>query len=948
MASTEEDILKTLRNIEKILGQGSVASGLGRAPPRGAGTQKRDDDPNQTTKARRSFQATSAVLTTLNNTTRSLNKNFMGLSKTVLNTRSNFVAMNRSMRSFARDSPVPAPSGGQERITPADREKKSKNDPLKVFPPFFERLIRTFQDTVRESRRAEERRALAARNAGGGGPRPPGPGELLADQAGPQGPGGRLGGALTSMTGKVNSAASAVGGFAVALAGLIIPITEDVLKLHAAGIQASSALGGMYIDAAMAGMSLDDYTKVIQESSAAVTRSGSMEEFNNTLSVGTKQLKGLGIFGADALKLSASLATSTTALGIPQDQLVDSTQMQISTFERLRKSSLLTASQFQKLTEELGENQTVQSQLLGMAPAQRASRFAELTAIKTIGLSMGSTKKASDALGDALIKMRDASAPKRFEAAGLIRQAGAIYGMDPAATERAARLSLRKNRTLEEDTELARLAAPIEAALQRAMNNDNNIGGQFIAEQLSEKFGGTSFGKVMQAAGNVAMTADSGQAGVNADFAVGTSQLIQAAGDLMSAAKGLKENTIVKALGGPGVIGGIIGLWLGRAFAGGAGAGGGILSSLRGLISGAFGMVRTGIGKIFSLFNPANWGLGGIVNSLRNFGSTIAGSLGPIGRMFGSISSMLGNFLTPLGGILKGGLTLLKGIPGLGALIAIVFDGIGELFTQNITAAFNPDGNGGIKEIFGNVVFAIFNGFIGSIGWLMDKVVGLFGGEGFGIENAFNRFAVLMKLGFMSSLASIVKVIPGIGGKMSEYFEKAAEDSAAVLKQLNDDTTSTVSSLGKAANKNIDANQKTAAATSTLADKTAASAAKLTVANAGILTTTSGITSSIVAQAAAIATPAPTALKSVTPPTVNKPETETVAEAPVAAPPAAGMPTDAIVAQLVAITNLLGSMLSAEELQAAGISALASAAGRPVFANNERMFDLLQGSRRTS
>lgn len=918
MATLEEDTLRTLQRIEKILKDGSTTTGLGRSAPRGAGMASRDDDSGgkMSPKARKSFQATTAVLNNLNTSARTLNKSFTGLSKTVLNTRGNFVALNRSMRAFSRDSPQPTPTGGQERIPATPENKnKGKKDPLKALPPFLENLVRGFRDTLKENRLAQERRDLAAAAGGGaGGPRPPGPGELLADQMGPRGPGGKAGKALTGLTAKVSGATRAVGGFALALSAAIIPLTRDILMLHSAGIEASSALGGLYIDAARSGMSLKDYTKVLQESSVAVTRSGSMADFNNTLQRSRNQLAGLGIFGEEATRLSASLASSTTALGIPQERLNDATNAQIKTFEHLRKTSLLTAKQFQELTAGLAENQVVQSQLLGMAPAQRATRFNELIQIKSIGLSMGSTKKASDELGEALIATRNLTAPKRFEAAGRIRQAGAMFGMDSGETEQLARLSRKKIRSPEEDRQVVAIGARLQAAIERS-SQSGDISEENRAEQMQAALDATGFGEVLKKAGNVGLTAQSGQAGVNKDFAKGTSQLLQFTGEAMAWLDGLKQNTIIKALGGAG-LGTAIGVMLGRLMGGAAGGagGGGILSSIGGMISSAFGALKSGLGRIFGLLNPATWNLGG--------------TLGSIGR-----------FVKGLGGALKVGAGALLKLSGIGTVIMGLFDGIAELFTQTITSAFNPDGGGGFKEVIGNAVFGIFNGFVGSIGWLMDAVVGLFTDDGFHFENALNKFAVLMKAGFMQVLANILDSVKLGWTPMGKYFQKAADDSYGVLQKLEEDNTATVLSIGKANDKEIESKKK-------LADKTTETAAKLTAANAGILTTTNGIVGGLVSHAATVATPAPVSLKSVTPPTVNKPETETAVAAATEAPaPATGVPTDAIVAQLVAMTNLLTTMLTAEELQAAGISALASAAGRPVFANNDRMFDLLQSSR---
>lgn len=978
MASIEEDTLKVLQRIEIILGKGSTASGLGRKPTVAGGRNDNDNDGGGTSgrrndlNNRKAYRATAAALSGLAESTNVLNRSFLGLNKTVLNTRANFSAMNRSMRSFANDAPVSQPVGGQERLPPvprpdADREKRSKSklDPWKNMPKFIQDIRTGFNDTMGEFQKKTKpsrvnKAAEESTKAASDAPcvnlcdeKKKAPVDLakkvnLDKKVGAEAE--RTGGKLAGLGGKVAGAAAAIGGFIVALSAALIPVTRDILMLHSAGIQASSALGGMYIDAARAGMSLKDYTTVLQNSSAAVTRAGSMAEFNDTLQVANNRLMDLGIFGAEATKLSASLANSTTALGVPQENMRDAILSQVSTFESLRKSSLMTAESFQKLTEELADNQTVQSQLLGMGPAQRAARFNELTAIKTIGLSMGSTKKASDALGEALIAQRNLTAPKRFESAGLVRQAGAMFGQDASATETLARLSRKKNLTEEESRTATRLGAQLQAGIERELNS-GDISRENRAEVMQERLNSAGIGKFLQAAGNVGLTAESGQAGVNKDFAKGTSDLLKATGMLFAWADGLKENTIVKALGSALPL--AIGAGLARAFGllGGGAAGGGILSSIGGMISGAFGAIRSGVGAIFgfigSTFSRALSWIPGLLNTVTraggiigSIGATIGGWVTSVGNAFRSVGALFGS-----GGAAVGG--FLRKIPIIGTVIGVAIDGLGELITNNITAAFNPSGSGGFVEVIGNAIFGIFNGFMGSIGKLMDGIVGMFTDDGFHFENALNVFGVFMKAGFMQLLGNVASGF-GLGeNKLSKYFHQSAEDSFAVMDKLLADNTSTVSSIGKENNKEIDSKKKTAAATKELAEKTEASNTKLTAANAGIITSTSNITAGIMQTAASIATPVQPTVNNVTPPAVNK-ENIVTPETPAETTRVADgtiLPTDAIVAQLVSMTALLSSMLTAEQMQAAGIGALAAAAGRPVFLDNETKYDLLQGNR---
>ena len=564
MATTEDEILKTLQRIERAMGSSTTTSGLGRAPsaPRAAGSQRNNNNNNTEDQAsvrtRKTFQATTAVLNTLNDSTRTLNRSFTGLNRTILNTRSNFIEMNRSMRVTTRSAPQNV-NDQQPVVDPTSNIIDSLSTALnqiiprvlrRAEPPPIPRVEPTPAPTP-AGPRPPTPRVNPNPPPTPGGPRPPGPrGNPILDLFGGRGsPGGALTRGFGDLASRVNFAGVAIVSIINQLSGAVVPVVRDVLMLHSAGIQASSALGGLYIDAARSGMSLREYTKVLQDSSPAVTRALSMDDFNKQLQVSRDRLENLGIFGEEATKLSASLATSATVLGIPQAKLADATNTQISTFEQLRKASLLTAEQFQNLTAQLASQQEVQSQLLGLSGPQRAARLAELTEMKTFGLSLGASKEASDAFGDALIKQRNLTAPKRFEAAGRIRQSGAILGMDATDTEQLAQLSRKKNLTGDDKETALRLGSQLQSRIEAAMNS-GNVNQENIAEQLQSSLDSSGIGNLLRTAGNVDLQTQSGQAGVNKDFATGTSNLIKATGRLMSWLDGIEKNPVASAISG--------------------------------------------------------------------------------------------------------------------------------------------------------------------------------------------------------------------------------------------------------------------------------------------------------------------------------------------------------------------------------------------------------------
>ena len=1050
--AVEDDILKTLGRIEKILGQGSVASGLGRAPPRVAGGRNGSTDPaadrsnsRDTGNQKKTFKAVVVSLNNLNDSSNNLNRSFSGLSKTVLNTRANFIEMNRSMRALTRAQPQtiqnqPAPvvdvdlSGINGVILQIQNLLRPRPGAPRPVPPGS-----PGRPTPGPSPRPQPLPPggpTPGPGGGGGGGR--GPGGLLGGLFdGPGSPGGRLAGGLRNLFADTNVVA---GGFIVAaklLAGAIAPVVEDILKLEAAGISSSSALGGLYLDAAMAGMSLSEYTKVLQDSSPAVSRALSMDAFNKTLQVSRDRLENLGIFGAEATKLSASLANSATTLGVPQANLADATNAQIATFATLRKTSLLTAEGFQQLTAELANSQEVQSNLLGLQGDERAARFDELTQIRTLGLRMGATQQASDALGKALLAQRDLTAPKRFESAGRIRQAGAMFGMDPGDTDTLAGLSRKKNLTVDEAATATALGADLQSRIEAELNS-GDIQRENNAEVMQESLNSSGIGKFLQAAGNANLTSQSGPAGVNKDFANGTSGLLKAVGRWAAVLDGAEQNPIAKAVAGAlGAIFGGFGLRslfralprlipslgggprLGPIPPGGGppapiegglrgmfnsviesmkNAGGKILDAGKTLVTaikGAFGWVGDMLGgaggtiweSIKSFGGLLKDGAGWVVDVLKGSAGTVwegikdlgAGVRGAFGSLFSGAGAELGPALLTASKTILGGAFKLLGGTGV---FSSVIGGIMEAVTGDLGSALNAD-NG--KTWFGS-------GLLGFVDKTMDKIGDIIGGM---IRGFATGITDLGDLGITLWNNTIGKLFDSmsidLGGTLTNFFDRTwtavmitfkeaklafakffgMDDSAKEIQADIDVAKSSQDKLeadGKATLTSIgDANQKAADQQKTIAATTVKTVNQSTQAMTG----TKDITASILGTAQAIsdradagtaaatavtdavaaapiATPVTPPSPTVTPPAVNSPDNTATPPSPTPATPATGVDgtvsTDPVVIQLIAMTKILTDMLTAEQLQAAGLSSLASAAGRPVFADNEQKFQLLNQS----
>jgi len=359
--------------------------------------------------------------------------------------------------------------------------------------------------------------------------------------------------------------------------GPVIQIFSDVFKLQRRGIAAQGNLLDFYIAAGKAGMSLDEYIKLIEENTVAVARSKSFADFNHRLEATTEQLAGLGVFGAAARTMTATMMSSATTLGVPQAQLGNVVTDQIKTFKQLRDVTGMTAAGFQQLVSDFSKMEEAQGLLLGMAPDQREQARKDLFNSYTLGQQMGLTADASQRLGAALLAQRKMTAVDRFKAQGTIRQAGAIVGMGAGETEELAKLGLKKNRSKEENARFVELGGRMQAGLE-TMQNSGNLAAENIADQLGTAFPG-GLGEQLRAAGEAKLTTDSGE--VNKNFSASTGKFGQFVGQFGTWVEGLVKSPlydIVKNLGGI-----VLGLAAFRVL-GGGGITGAITEGLKGAL----------------------------------------------------------------------------------------------------------------------------------------------------------------------------------------------------------------------------------------------------------------------------------------------------------------------------------------------------------------------------
>ncbi len=388
------------------------------------------------------------------------------------------------------------------------------------------------------------------------------------------------------------------------LTDAIINVTKDIYLLQSRGIDAGESLFSLYGHAMKAGMSLEEYTSMLGENSAAVVRATSMTAFRDSLRDTTKSLQQIGVFGPAANQLAAAMRTSSVQLGIPISQVDDVAKRQVETFKELRKTTMLTADGFKELIQTVSNNQNVQEDLLGLAPRERAARQQQLLEIGALGHRMGLTQQAAGALTQALLDQRKATAQQRFQAAGLIRQAGAMTGMGAGETEELAKLRMKKRRSPEEEARFVELSGRLEERLQ-VMQNSGNIQAEFLAEKMSELLGSTPQGQVQQAAGAAKLQTDSGKP-QNVDIGKETPIALQKLGETLTTLSGFMKNPLADAMvtfGSMLVQAGIQVFWLKRIndginrLGGGPGGASGIMKGTKGGKGGKgiFGRMRGGL-----------------------------------------------------------------------------------------------------------------------------------------------------------------------------------------------------------------------------------------------------------------------------------------------------------------------------------------------------------------
>ena len=333
-------------------------------------------------------------------------------------------------------------------------------------------------------------------------------------------------------------------------------IGTDFLRLSAVGFGSSESLMTLYKNAFMSGLSLQEYAAILKDSTAALSRSSSIEDFNKTISSADTQLASLGVFGGEARAMQASLANSNTMMGVSQEKLSNAIKDQVKQFAILRKTTNMSAGEFASLVKSVSDSDQAQRELVGLQPAERQARQKQLIDIASLGSKMGLASEQSQKLAAAMLAARGETAASRWESAGRLRQMGAIVGMGMEA-QRLAQLTLKgAARTADEEKEYQAGLAKFDKRIQSerlAAQQTGNLGLEYQLDELDKTIKGTGAGQIMDSSRAATLAQESGKAGANADFGQNVSEFGKAVGEFAKYATGFAQsplNTLGAAITG--------------------------------------------------------------------------------------------------------------------------------------------------------------------------------------------------------------------------------------------------------------------------------------------------------------------------------------------------------------------------------------------------------------
>lgn len=857
MADLDIEALKTLQNIEKLLK--GVTATMADRPTFSSKTSAKDKSDKE---ARKAFRAVAATTKDTNDALLGLNKNLITLNGEVGAAAKGFGALNTQMAKFMSSL---TPIQQQDQTTPpVDLISNGFNATNKTLASGFNGVIKTI--TTTSSAIVAAIGAKAAQPAGGNfftnffgrGNRQPGSTHTVSPQT--TVPPTKALGKLSSTLGTTATQGGLVTVVFNSLVDASIHLAKDFYAIARVGMGSAENLKDLSLEAFKSGMSLREYTKMIGESTTAVARAGSLDNYYKIISAQDDQLAAMGIFGDQARTLQASLAQSNTMAGIAIGDLTKASAQQVDVFDKLRKASNMTAEEFGAVVKSVSQNENAQRELLGLHPRERMARMNELIQLQTLGTKFGLTADASAKLGESLIKARNATVKDRFDSSAALLQAAAFTG-NGALGQRAMELNMKgRRRTSDEDQEFAAIIQQIDRSSQ-GMYEQGSLGTQAVLDTLDENLGKGAVGEIVKNSRGLSLAQDAGKVNQEA-FGKHVGAFGQAVGKLNVWVDGFRSSflapigaalgtAVTYAFRGPILEG------IGSAIGKGAGAGSKIVdgaASMMSKLTAPLEAIKNAGSSLFGWLTRIPQALGAAGSKIVDFAVWLpeatrkAMNALKVANMIDGPISLMKNLFAEAGGVFTNGAkaagsAIANGAKTIGSGLFNVTKMFGpaagyfaaaiELFTGEVSDSLNP--SGGFFNRIGGMVTAFFS----AIPNMIIDVIGFVFGDNIGkrLQNGFDSFVAMVNGAVRSVFAKIfegwsyifeailpkdsglVKMLKGWG----ESAEKAADENWKTMDTLMSDQSQTLSKISKS---NKDAAEKDAKSTEQSTAKAVAAQSK--------------------------------------------------------------------------------------------------------------------------
>lgn len=527
--------------------------------------------------------------------------------------------------------------------------------------------------------------------------------------------------------GKVTLVLGALAKAGRTVADTALQMLDDAFEtLAARGYGASGSLFTLYDGAITAGMRLQEYAQLMDENMIAVSRASSFTAFQANVKVGTDALKKFGVFGEDATRLSASMMSASTALGVPQAQMGEAIKAQLGVFEKLRKTTNITAREFAEMTKQLGEDSQVRTELSALAPNEALQRqtaiLDQMAYARSLNLSTSEVQKYTAAI----LAQRKSTVKQRFQQAGRLTQVTGLLGMGGGKAEELRSLAMNKYKTGDQQKRYMALLGEVNTGLEQ-MQQGGGPGTQYQSDTMREMLDQSGIGQDLEAAAAIRAGKQSG-AVRNQDMGKQIGELAQKIGELATTLDGLMKNPFavgVTALAGTIVsvglaiigltkMGSTIGTFAGTTIAriigpllsgrgpgadlppeGGRGRLRGSMGRVAGVAGGAASAV-VGAGMLYGSYKDYQEAEkaddGSEEAKVKKTESAIGGVSGAL-SMGGGLAMSIAPFLGPMapfvmaGGAIASGLGMLGGVMGSWLANKISGDSVQEKNTKAVTEA---------------------------------------------------------------------------------------------------------------------------------------------------------------------------------------------------------------------------------------------------------------------